>query len=230
MSNRLYNQFMYSPERQPISLQGSFTQVGAAGDRASLDAGTAAAITFYAQEFGSAGNSIQLTFINTGGTNPISVAVTGNSIVVTLASTAGTITSDTNALEAAIIASAAASALVYTNINDVSLVPAMTITNLAGGADTTFSSMAMNMTLIQIDTGLFKIQLEDTFPNVLFAAASLMSEDISELSTQIVSTDTTHLGDKSVTIRTLVMQTAIETNMADGDTLFIHLILRNSSN
>ncbi len=227
MSNRLYNQFFNSPERQPIFLQGSFTQVGNAGARAELTHGDN---IFTAVAYGPVGNAIKITLIDPGADQALAIIVTGNSIVVTLAYATGAITTTSDDLVTAIQADMAASALITIAAPNTSLVTALSITPLAGGANTVLASTAMNMSMTQIDVGLFKIQLEDDFPVLLSAQISYQSATAANLIPQLQSADTAFGTSKSIIFRMITMDAFDLTDMASGDVLYVSLILRNSSN
>lgn len=227
MSNRLYNQFSYSPERQPINLMGSFQQT-AEGAYASL---VNQGITYKAKAFGIAGNDITIEIIDPGAEGPLDIQVSDQSIVITLEVDSGlSVVTDADALVAALQADSDVTDLIDISGSGSSPLIALAEDNLAGGQEGAFTSVAMNMRISQIDIGKYKIQLDDEFPNVLFANVSLQSSDPANLIPQLVSSQTAYGSDKTVVVRTITMDSVEETNMEDGNKLFVHLILRNSSN
>ena len=223
MSNRLYNQFSYSTERQPISLMGKFTQTTAHTKASLISNG----ITYTADAFGPSGNSITIEIVAGGTAGAEVVTVVGNAISIEIEDAVSTRTEVETAINASIPASALISISVASGGTAASL---LVETPLAGGANTVFSSNAMNMSISQTDIGIYTIQLEDEFPQLLSAQVTLLSATAEDLTTQLVSEATAFGTAKTVVIRTLTMSAAVETDMSDDMALLVHLILRNSSN
>lgn len=226
MANRRFtSQFNYSFERMPVSIMSSFAQT---------DAGAFASLThgqnvFQARIMGSAGNSIRVALLNPGGTGGISVSVVGRDISVTLARSSGTITSDSGDVAVAIQNNVAANALITVQVLSIALQTAMAITNLSGGDDTDYDSPGVAMELTQIGTGLYQIELQDSYSNLLSCQLELQRESgPADRVLQIVSEDV--VSSKLIVIRAVAMSTQTEENLSNGDVIYIRLDLRNSAN
>lgn len=226
MSNRLYNQFSYSPERQPINLMGKFTQSGTNVAAELINQG----VTYTSVAKSADANDITIRLIVPAGDSALIVAVTGNAIVVTLEKATGVVLTDADGLVYAINADVDASALVTASGSGSDPLVALATTNLAGGETAQFISNAMNMSIVQASEGNYLIRLEDEFPEILSAQVSLMSSASPDLMPQLVSAATAFGTAKQVAIRMITISSQTETDMADGQSLFVHLILRNSSN
>lgn len=226
MSNRLYNQFSFSPERQPVSLMGKFTQA-VSNVQATL---VNQAVTYTAVSRGTAGNAVTIRLINPGTTSSLSIVTTGTAIVVTLAYATGAVTTTATSLVAAINGDVSASALVTASGSGASILAALATTPLAAGVDASITDNAMNMSMTQTATGTYILQLEDEFPEVLSCQVTLLAASAANLAAQVVSTATAFGGAKTITIRTLKMTDQSLTSMAANNAMFVHLILRNSSN
>ncbi len=227
MSNRLYNQFSYSPERQPVNLMGKFTiTAGAAQANRTFYAGD---LTLMAKMPGAAGNDITLTVVIPLIDGPASLVVTGTNIVFTSEITTGSPTSTITDIVNAITSDMDASALVTAGPGSGVTVSAIATSPLQNGTDIVVDSNAMNMSLDQSGTSEYTIQLEDEFPEVLSVQISIMKTAAENIYTQIQSADTGFGTAKAIVFRS---QTADSTPQAldDGTSLFVHLILRNSSN
>lgn len=226
MSNRLYNQFSFSPERQPVSLMGKFTQA-VSNVQATL---VNQAVTYTAVSRGTAGNAVTIRLINPGTTSSLSIVTTGTAIVVTLAYATGAVTTTATSLVAAINGDVSASALVTASGSGASILAALATTPLADGVDASITDNALNMSMTQTATGTYILQLEDEFPEVLSCQVTLLAASAANLAAQVVSTATAFGGAKTITIRTLKMTDQSLTSMAANNAMFVHLILRNSSN
>lgn len=113
------------------------------GNRATLTTALAGAnndITLIARTPGTGGNAITFRIVVAGASTPLSVSVAGSAITVNSATTAGSAASSTaNDVVKALLANAAASALVWSQLatpgNDgTGVVTALGVTNLAGAA------------------------------------------------------------------------------------------------
>ncbi len=226
MSNRLYNQFSYSPERQPINLMGKFT-VAAINVQATL---VNQGVTYTAVSRGTAGNAVTIRLINPGVDGALSINVVGSAITATLAYALGAVTTTAAQLITAMNLSAPAALLVVASGAGASPLAALVATHLAGGIDSSITTNAMRMSMTETTDGVYTIQLEDEFPQCLSAQATLLSAAAVNLTPQIVSAATAYGTAKTVVIRTISMTTQAETQMSIGHALFVHLILRNSSN
>jgi len=130
-----------------------------ATSRATLTTALAGAnndITYVAKTGGTAGNSIRVTYVVSGGTVARSITVAGNDITVNLATTTGAVNATETAtnIAAAVNANGSASALVFAEVaagNDgTGVLSAMAFTNLAGGAALAERSVGGNQT-VQVD-------------------------------------------------------------------------------
>ncbi len=226
MSNRLYNQFSYSPERQPVSLMGRFT-VDSLENVATL---SNQGILYTAVATNSAGNAVTVQLIVPSVDGSLSIVTVGNAITVTLAVASGLVTTTADDLIAAINADTPATMLLTAAGGGSTPLIALATTHLFGGTDNSITTNAMNMSMTLTDVGIYTIQLQDEFPEVLSCQVSLMSEEIANLVPQIVSADTQFGTSKTIVIRTLSIDGQAETTMDVGQSLFVALILRNSSN
>lgn len=216
MSNRLYNQFSYSPERQPINLMGRFTQSINIVAASLVNQG----ITYTAVTPGAAGNSITIHIVNPVADGALIIATVGTAITATLAKAAGVVTTDADALIAAINSDMSASALVSTSGTGSTPLVALATTPLAGGTNGAMTTNAMNMSMSNPSNSVYIIQLQDEFPEVLFASITLIGAGGSVPS--VTSTSTAFGGNKTITLNV--------SQLATNDGLFIHLIFRNSAN
>ena len=226
MSNRLYNQFSFSPERQPISLMGLFIQASALAPATLIDQD----IEYDAVVAGSAGNNITIRYIDPGVNGALSISVTGTAITATLARAGGVLTTTANDLVSAIQGNAPASALVNISIasgDGTNVLTALPTTHLAAGADRVMTTNALNMSMTQTGDGLYTIQLQDEFPAVLSAQVTLLLASGADTKAQIASADTAFGTSKTIVIR--LYNTSVA-NLSAGDGMFVHLIMRNSSN
>lgn len=222
MSNRLYNQFSYSPERQPINLMGKFIQVVAESVATLFTVDDTFVLS--AQTAGAAGNDITITLINPVANGSLSIVVTGSNIVVTLAKAGGNLTTTGDDLVAALDGDPNASALVSASpgSNSTNILASLPITHLSGGADAVMTTNAMNMSMTNTSSGVYILQLQDNFPEVLSAQVTIFSPASNVQPAIVASTDLAFGGDKTVVIKT--------NQLAANDGMFVHLILRNSSN
>lgn len=107
------------------------------GTSAVAATGTFAGVTFTAKTEGVAGNAIEIEFVDPSGDDAsLGVVVVGNKITVNLATdSGGVITSNVDAIVAAINADGDASALVTASGSGTDPVAAAALANLTGGAD-----------------------------------------------------------------------------------------------
>lgn len=223
MSNRLYNQFSYSPERQPINLMGSFT-VAVAQVKASK---VLSGITYTAKAFGTSGNSITIALTAGGTAGAEVVTVVGSAISVQIESGVSTRTQVKAAIDGNVGAAALIAVSVSSGATPATLVAA---TALTGGVATSFTSTAMRMSLAQSALGTYTLSLEDEFPNLLFANISLQTASAADKIAQISSAATAFGTAKAIGIRTIKMSDISLVDLVAGDVIYVHLILRNSSN
>jgi hypothetical protein len=226
MSNRLYNQFAYSPERQPVHLMGKFTQTVANVQATLVNQG----VTYTAVARGTTGNSVTITLVNPGSDGALSIAVVGNAITATLAYATGAVTTTAAQLITAINGNAPAAALVVASGAGASPLTALTATPLAGGIDAVLTDTAMRMSMTQSATGTYVLSLEDEFPNLLACNMSLQTASAANQTPQIVSAATAYGTAKQIVIRIIKLTDQSLSSLAVNDSIYIHLILRNSSN
>lgn len=220
MAARTYKQFMYSQERMPVMLAGSFTQDGAPGNTAALLRNS---IIYAAKHLGSAGNNISIALVAGGTAGSEVVTVTDTAISVQIQSGVSTRTQVKDAIDNSVPAAALIQVTVSGGGSAATLLAA---TNLAGGTDTVFVSNAKDMTLLQTDHGIYKLILQDEFFGLLAANFSLLLPVAADLTTQIASQQVTDLDDPSMVVR--VMSGATPTDLDDGQALYCQLMLRNS--
>lgn len=218
-SRNFTSQFAYSFERQQVELMGNYTQTDLGAFAALVTQG----ITLTANTIGAAGNSITLT-ITAGATAGAEViTVSGTAITAQIESGVSTITQVRTALNL----SAPAAVLMTATGTSGSAVIAATVLPLAGGDDTDFTVVGgTSMTLTQTGTGLYKITLMDSYPNLIGASITLQRATAVDLNSQLIAVDTQTA--KTITFR--MVAGATPTNMANSDVLYIMIKLRNSSN
>lgn len=181
-------------------------------------------ITWTAVTMGAAGNNITIALVAGGTAGSEVVTVSGNAISVSIQSGVSTRTQVLTAVQA----SAAASALVGISVaSGGSAASALAATHLASGDDTDFTVVGLqSATITQVGTGLYKIALQDSYPNLIGASIMLRRATAVDLSAQLVSVDTVTA--KAIYFRMIAGATA--TDMANSDALYISLELRNSAN
>lgn len=220
MANRRLTQFMYSPELMPVKLIGSFEQSGATGAFSTLvDNG----ITWTAVTMGVAGDSITVALVAGGTAGAEVVTVSGTAISVQIESGVSTRTQVLTAVQASVAASALVGISVASGGTAATLLAA---TPLAGGADTSFVSVAKNFEISQTGTGIFKLTLEDNYKALLGASIMLYRPSAAvDRTFQLSSVDVSSA--KEIYFRSLAAATL--SNLADDDVLYVELTLRNSS-
>jgi hypothetical protein len=220
MANRRFtSQFSYSFERQAVRLMGSFAQTDLGAFASLVDNG----ITYTAITMGSAGDSISIALVAGGTAGAEVVTVSGNSISVQIESGVSTRTQVETAIEANLAAAALVSVSVSSGGTAATL---MAATPLAGGDDTDFTESSSCMSLSQIGTGVYMIQLPDSYAALIGASIMLQRSSAVDLISQIQSVDV--ISEKQIKIRMQAGSTP--TNLANSDVLYISLELRNSSN
>jgi len=211
---------MYSQERMPVMLMGSFEQSGATGAFATL---VANGITYTADIMGSAGNSITIALVAGGTAGSEVVTVSGNAISVQIESAVSTRTQVKTALDNS---SAAAALISVSVVSGATAATLQVATPLASGADTAFSSDAKDLAMTQIGTGIYKLSLQDKFYKLLSANFELLLPSVKDREVQIESQDVTDDEDPNMIIR--VVAGATPTDLADDEVIFVQLMLRNS--
>lgn len=219
MANRLFtSQFIPNFERQPIMLVGSIEQTDLGAFAALVNNG----ITWTAVTMGADGNSITVALVAGGTAGAEVVTVSGSAISVSIESGVSTRTQVLTAVQA----SAPASALVGISVaSGGTAATALAATHLAGGDDSDFTQVGRGFEVVQTGTGLFEIVLSDSYAELLSISIMLQRSSAVDLSAQIIDADSS---DQSISFRMIAGST--QTNMANGDKLFIQMMLRNSSN
>lgn len=224
MANRLFtSQFSYSFERQPVSIMSSFAQTDL-GAFASL---VSNGITWTAVTMGSAGNSITIAVVAGGTAGAEVVTVSGNAISVQIESGVSTRTQVLTAVQASVPASALVGISVASGGTAASLLAA---TPLAGGDDTDFTQIAASSacSLSQIDTGVYKLQMSDSYAALLSFDVMIQRASAVDLMAQVQSVSFGSSSDSYVIFR--IQAAATPTNLANSDVLYIKAIMRNSGN
>lgn len=218
MASRRFNQFCYTFEQFLVNLLGSFTQSGSTGTFATLvDNG----ITYTAVTMGTYGNGISVALVAGGTAGAEVVTVTDKAISVQIESGVSTRTQVKTALDA----SAAAVALISTSVaSGATAATLLAATPLATGVNTVFTSVAKGFSLNQIGTGLFKVQLEDSYNALLAANVSIgRSSGAVDLMSQVKSASP-----QSSSLVFRVLAGATPTNLTSGDVLYCDFKFRNS--
>lgn len=220
--NMLY-QFMYSPEKKPVNLMGAVSQTGSVGTAATLvDNG----ITYLADVFGTAGNSITVALIAGGTAGAEVVTVSGNAITVQIEDTVSTRTQ----VKTAIDGNAAASALISVSVaSGGTAATLMAATPLATGTNTPFSNDGKYFDLVQLNTGLYQLQIPHNgsvaqYKALLAANISIQKAAAADVKAQVYAVDLA-----AGTINFRVIAVATPTNLASGDIIYVDLKLRNST-
>lgn len=218
-----FYQFMYSAEKKPVQLMGAVSQSGAAGSAATL---TANGITYTADVFGAAGNSITIALVAGGTAGAEVVTVSGKSISVQIESGVSTRTQVKTALDA----SSAAAALIDVSVTSGATAATLqAATALATGVDTVFVNDGKYFDMVQLNTGLYQIQIPANsgvaqFKSLLKCNVMLQKAAATDLITQIAAVDLA-----AGTINFRVLAGATPTNLANGDIAYIDLCLRQST-
>lgn len=218
MANRRFtSQFSYSFEKQPVKLMGSIIQTDAGAFATLVDNG----ITWTAVTMGADGNDITVALVAGGTAGAEVVTVSGTAISVQIEDGVSTRTQ----VETAVEASVAASALVGINVaSGGTAATLLAATALASGDDTDFTSTLKGMSVSQIGTGVYQIDLEDSYKDLIGCSIMLKRAAAVDLMPQLQSVDV--VTDKQIIFR--MQAAATPTNMANSDQLFIELTLRNS--
>jgi hypothetical protein len=104
-------------------------------------------ITYTADVRGVDGDDITIEIIDPGGTEALDISVTGTNIVISLATTADVVTTDADALVAAINLDAPASALITASGSGAVPLVALAETPLAGGVDSEVNATDDELTI-----------------------------------------------------------------------------------
>ncbi len=134
---------------------------------------------------------------------------------------------DADALVAALNLNTAVTALISASGSGSAPLAELSPTNLEDGEDTGFSQIDSfaGMTLVQLDDGLYEIQLENTYAALMAPSIKLQRATAVDLFPQMASSDPLA---NSITFRMLAGATP--TNLTDADVLIIGLTMRNSAN
>lgn len=221
MANRRFtSQFNYSFERMPVSLMGSFAQTDVGAFATLVSSG----VTYTADVMGSAGNSITIALVTGGTAGAEVVTVSGLHISVSMEPGVSTQTQIKTALDNSV----PAAALIHVSVaSGGTAVPALAQTSLASGDDSDFNDTALSMTLTQVDTGIYQLQLQDKYPVLLSIQLELQrSSGIANLMPQVISEDVDD--SRIILIRMISISGQALANMANGDVLYVRCDLRNS--
>lgn len=223
MAHRLFNQFSYSFERQLVKLAGAFTQDGDAVHSELIDQG----ITYTAVALGPSGDDITIELVDPAANDePLAIEVTDSAIVVTLATdSGGLITTDADALIAALELDMDVMALISVSGSGATPLTALAETPLAGGETPVFTDNLPQsfMAMEQIGDGEYELTLTDTYAALLSMSGMLQLASAADKRIELASVDTAA---KSIVIRVLTGSTPA--NLLDGDVMYIELSLRNS--
>lgn len=221
-SRRYTSQFHYSFERFLVNLLGSFTQSGSTGSFASL---VSQGVTYTANIMGSGGNAISVTITGGGTAGAEVVSVIGNAISVQVQSGTSTVTQ----VRTAVNASMAASALVTASGTSSSTVSTHALQNLSGGVSTLFTSICNGgMSLSQIGTGIFQLNIPDSYAALLAANIQIESSSAVDLISQIKSSSLSSISGGN-NVQFFMNTAGSPSNLSSGQSLLVDLKLRNSS-
>jgi hypothetical protein len=187
-------------------------------------------VTYTAISRGTAGNAVTIRLIDPGADGSLSISVVGTAISVTLAYATGAVTTTASQLVTAINGDVSASALVAASGSGASPLTALVTTHLAGGVDAVITDTALRMSMTQSAIGTYVLQLEDEFPELLACNMSLQTASAANQIPQIASAATAFGTAKQIVIRIIKMTDQSLSSLAVNDSIYIHLILRNSSN
>ena len=162
-------------------------------------------------------------FIDPGVDGVLSSTLVGNAVTVTLARTAGALSTTADDL-IAFLSVEPAQAVVQVSGTGLNILTALPITHLSGAVLPIMTSNAMNMSMTQTSNGVYTIQLEDEFPELLSAQVTLLQANPDSNPAKIKSADTAFGTSKTVVIF------LPGGTLALNDGMFVHLVLRNSSN
>jgi len=220
--NMLY-QFMYSAEKKPVNLMGAVSQTGSVGTAATL---TSNGITYTADAFGVAGNSITIALVSGGTAGSEVVTVIGKAISVQIESGVSTRTQVKTALDA----SAAASALINVSVTSGGTAATLSAAApLATGTDTPFSNDGKYFDLVQLNTGLYQIQVPTNasvaqYKALLACNIMIQKAAATDIIPQVYAVDLA-----AGTINFRVISGTTPTNLASGDVIYVDVKLRNST-
>lgn len=221
---RWTSQFSYSMERMACRLRASFIQSGSAGTAAVL---ASQGVTYTANTFGTAGNSISVTITGGATAGAEVVTVVGNAISIQIESGVSSITQ----VRTAANASTAAAALITATGTSASAVSTHALQNLATGTDAVFTQVGSSgvMSMTQINTGLYRLTLRDPYTALISLQAEMVLPTAKDLKSQVKGYSVSNglSGTNYIDIRTVAVATA--TNMASADGMLIDITLRNSS-
>lgn len=217
MANRLFNQFLFSFTKMLTCIQGQIVL-----QQAVKATRTAQGMTYTADAFGSAGNSITVTLVAGGTAGAEVVTVSSKAISVVIQSGVTTQTQ----LKTALDASAAAAALIDTSVaSGGTAVSAATAVTLTGGVDGVASSTVKGASVARTGVGQYTITLEDKYKAVMAIHATLEASSAVDLVPQIKSVDVS----SAKTIVVNLLAAATPTEVAAACTLHFSAFLRNSS-
>lgn len=215
MANRLFNQFLFSFTKMLTSIHGQISLVQAV--KATV---TAQGMTYTADDFGSAGNSITVT-LTTGGTAGAEVVtVVGKAISVQIQSGVTTQTQLKTALDASVAAPISVS--VASGATPVAAAAAVTLT---GGVDGVASSTIKGASVVRSGVGQYTVTLEDKYYALMDLQLTLKAATPVDLVPQQLSDDVA--GAKTIVFSLLAGATPTE--VAAPCVVNFKAFLRNSS-
>lgn len=217
MANRLFEQFLFSHTKMLTSLHGQISLV-----QAVKAARTAQGMTYTADNFGSAGNSITVTLVAGGTAGSEVVTVSGSAISVSIQSGVTTQTQLKTALDASTPAAALINVAVASGGTAVSAASAVTLT---GGIDGVSDCTVKGATAARTGVGTYTVTLSDKFNALMDCQLTLQAATAVDLVPQIISTDVS--GAKTIVFNLLAGATATE--VAAPAIVHFKAFLRNSS-
>lgn len=217
MANRLSQQFIWNYLKKFTKVVGEISLVQAV--KATV---TGQGITYLADSFGSAGNSITVTLTSGGTAGAEVVTVSGYAISVQIQSGVSTRTQ----VKAALDASAAAAALIDTSVTSgATAATAAAAVTLTGGVDGVSTSYAPGTySITRTGVGEYTIVFNDLYVKFMGASFTLLAASAVDLVPQIKSfTPST----KTLVVRLLSAGTPTE--VAAAATLYFEANFRDSS-
>lgn len=216
MANRYFQQFLFSFTKKLTSLHGLISIVQAV--KATV---VAQGMTYTADNFGSAGNSITVTLTGGGTAGAEVVTVVGSAISVQIQSATTTQTQ----LKAALDGNVDAAALINVSVaSGGTAVAAAAAVTLAGGVDGVASDTIQGASVARTGVGEYTVTFEDQFNALMCCNLTVEAATAVDLVPQIKSYSLT---DKQIVFRLLAGATATE--VAAPMTIHFHSFYRNSS-
>lgn len=217
MANRVFEQFLFSFTKMLTSIHGTISLTTAV-----KAAKTAQGMTYTADNFGTAGNLINVTLVAGGTAGAEVVTVSGNDISVSIQSGVTTQTQ----LKTALDASTAAAALINVSVASGSTaVSAAAAVFLIGGVDGVASTTIRGASAARTGVGQYTVTLADKYHDIMDCQLTLEAATPVDLVPQIKSTDVS--GNKTIVFSLLAGATPTE--VAADCKVHFKVFLRNSS-